>query len=34
MPILLDVALALIVLAGALFLGVVALAIFKEITKK
>ena len=34
MPVLLDIALALLVLAGALFLGSVALALFKELTKK
>jgi multisubunit Na+/H+ antiporter MnhF subunit len=31
MPALLDIALALMVLAGAFFLGSVALALFKEI---
>ena len=34
MPVLLDLALAVLVLAGAIFLGSVGLALFKELTKK
>jgi len=34
MPLLIDLALALMVLAGALFLGATALALYKEVTKK
>jgi len=34
MPVLLDLALGVMVLAGALFLGSVAVAIFKEVSKK
>lgn len=33
MPVLLDLALGVMVLAGALFLGSVAIALFKEVTK-
>jgi hypothetical protein len=34
MPALLDLALAILVLSGALFLGSVGLALLKELTKK
>jgi hypothetical protein len=33
MPLLIDLALAVLVLAGALFLGSVGLALFKELSK-
>jgi len=34
MPLLIDIALAVLVLSGALFLGSIALALFKEVNKK
>lgn len=33
MPLLIDLALGLMILAGALFLGAVALALYKEVSK-
>jgi len=33
MPILIDLALAVMILAGALFLGSIALALYKEVAK-